>query len=260
MNIDTSLDLYKEVLKLRGDKLAAELEIPQDDLLITEKFVSIVGSSVAGGKINNDLDVCIRAGHDGENFLIQSENITLDNGLLQLARLRVRTSEEEGLVLWLRFDEGNGTVAHDSSRYGNDGTLYNGSVVCANGDCPTWTDGKFGWALKLDGINDYVTIGDKSTFEFDDDFTVEVWIKQLDSRNQVYVNKWTASGSGSQWWLGYYQSKVAFGVYNYSTSPVIAWGGDIEKERWHHIVGVRRNGVAYVYINGEQKGVQRKCG
>ena len=38
----------------------------------------------------------------------QSENLTLNNGLLQIARLKVRTSEEkEGLVLWLRFDEGN---------------------------------------------------------------------------------------------------------------------------------------------------------
>ena len=43
-----------------------------------------------------------------------------------------------GLVGWWKFDEGNGTVAYDSSGNGNDGNLTNG---------PIWTDGKIGGAL-----------------------------------------------------------------------------------------------------------------
>ena len=30
----------------------------------------------------------------------------------------------EGLVLWLRFDEGSGNIAHDGTGHGNDGTIY----------------------------------------------------------------------------------------------------------------------------------------
>jgi len=37
----------------------------------------------------------------------------------------------KGLVLWLKFDEGTGTTAYDSSGYGNHGTIYGA----------TWTQG-----------------------------------------------------------------------------------------------------------------------
>jgi len=47
------------------------------------------------------------------------------------------------------FDEGAGTVAADSSSYGNDGTL---------GGDPQWVDGILGGALELDGNDDYVAI------------------------------------------------------------------------------------------------------
>ena len=48
------------------------------------------------------------------------------------------------LVGYWNFDEGAGTVAVDSSGYGNDGTL--------NGD-PQWVPGQLGSALDFDGSN-----------------------------------------------------------------------------------------------------------
>jgi len=50
-------------------------------------------------------------------------------------------------ILELSFDEGEGTIAYDSSGNNNHGTLYNG---------PQWVDGKVGKALSFDGNNDYV--------------------------------------------------------------------------------------------------------
>lgn len=52
-------------------------------------------------------------------------------------------------VGYWKFDEGNGTVAYDSSEYGNDGTLY--------GSC-SWVDGKYGKALWFSGGGSYVRI------------------------------------------------------------------------------------------------------
>jgi hypothetical protein len=52
-----------------------------------------------------------------------------------------------GLVGWWRFDEESGTVAGDSSGYGNVGTIYGA----------TWVTGEYGKALSFDG-NDYVSI------------------------------------------------------------------------------------------------------
>ncbi|MBW2674188.1 MAG: LamG domain-containing protein, partial [Deltaproteobacteria bacterium] len=42
----------------------------------------------------------------------------------------------KGLVLWLNFDEGSGTVAHDKSGNGNDGTIYGATWVSEAGEVP----------------------------------------------------------------------------------------------------------------------------
>ncbi|MGB2865283.1 MAG: LamG domain-containing protein, partial [Sedimentisphaerales bacterium] len=54
------------------------------------------------------------------------------------------------LVGWWKFDETSGTIAHDASGSGNDGTL--------KGD-PTWVAGKIEGSLHLDGDGDYVDVG-----------------------------------------------------------------------------------------------------
>ncbi len=56
---------------------------------------------------------------------------------------------EEGLVLWLRFEEGKGDIARDSSGYNNDGKIYGAS----------WVKGKVGGGLQFDGVDDYVDCG-----------------------------------------------------------------------------------------------------
>jgi hypothetical protein len=54
------------------------------------------------------------------------------------------------LVGWWKLNETSGTIAHDASGNGNDGTL--------NGD-PVWVMGKKNGALQLDGDGDYVEVG-----------------------------------------------------------------------------------------------------
>ncbi len=69
------------------------------------------------------------------------------------------------LVGWWRFDEGSGTVAHDTSGNGNDGTF--------NGD-PQWVSGFIGGALEFDGVDDYVTIRD---LDLTESFTLTFWMR-----------------------------------------------------------------------------------
>jgi hypothetical protein len=58
------------------------------------------------------------------------------------------SAADPNLVGWWKFDDGNGTIAHDSAG-SNDGNLING---------PTWTTGLIGGGLKFDGVNDYVEV------------------------------------------------------------------------------------------------------
>jgi len=77
-------------------------------------------------------------------------------------------------VLILDFDEGEGTIAYDKSGYGNDGTLL------PVGSGPQWVDGKFGKALKFDGIDDKITLEEKPSLQ-PTSLTIEAWIKPNDT-------------------------------------------------------------------------------
>jgi len=70
-----------------------------------------------------------------------------------------------GLVGWWRFDEGSGTVAEDSSGYGNHGTIYGATSV----------DGKYGKALSFDGVDDYVMVPPPFS-DVKQNFTWSMWV------------------------------------------------------------------------------------
>jgi len=71
-----------------------------------------------------------------------------------------------GLVLWLKFNEGSGNIAYDSSFYNNHGTIY-GAV---------YTDGKFGKALSFDGVDDYVEVPDSASLDMTEVMTLAWWM------------------------------------------------------------------------------------
>jgi len=56
---------------------------------------------------------------------------------------------DDGLVGYWSFNEGSGTIAHDYSGNGNDGTINGGA---------TWVAGISGYALSFDGFNDYLDL------------------------------------------------------------------------------------------------------
>ena len=59
-----------------------------------------------------------------------------------------------GLVLWTKMDEGQGSTAFDTSGKNNNGTLVNS---------PTWTTGKKGNCLSFSGGSQYVQINDNAS-------------------------------------------------------------------------------------------------
>jgi len=138
-------------------------------------------------------------------------------------------------VGWWRLDEGEGTVATDSSGYGNHGTVY--------GDA-TWVDGKYGKALSFDGTNDYVEILNDSTLNFSasDSFSVSFWFKgNMPSDYPNLVDKCThAPYAGYVCSLrtitGYCWFQIADGKGN---TPYVSNNINVCDDAWHHIVMVR---------------------
>src|SRR3989338_11081194 len=87
-----------------------------------------------------------------------SERLELEGGGLRLENVTV----DNGLIGYWRFDDGSGsTVARDSSRYGNHGTLTTmdpSSDWVANANTGTTFFNPY--ALDFDGTDDYVGAGD----------------------------------------------------------------------------------------------------
>jgi len=72
------------------------------------------------------------------------------------------------------FDEGYGTTLNDSTQNNNDGTMGIGNSA------PTWAAEDMcisGKCLKFDGSNDYVNVATDKSLHFDNNFTVQGWIK-----------------------------------------------------------------------------------
>ncbi|MCP4258900.1 MAG: LamG domain-containing protein [Planctomycetes bacterium] len=85
--------------------------------------------------------------------------------LVSALTISVSEGADPSLVGWWRFEEGSGTTAYDSSGNGLDGNLVGGA---------TWTQGRIGGGLELDGTSGYVSVPD---FELTtDSITFVIWL------------------------------------------------------------------------------------
>jgi hypothetical protein len=162
---------------------------------------------------------------------------------------------QNGLVGYWKLDEGNGTIAYDSSPHTNHGTLVNG---------PLWVDGKYGKALNLDGIDDYVLIPDSSSLRVQS-FTLEAWIYmtkrpyQHDEHSAI-INKLNHLAGASK---GY---KLQFEHPTSTNDHLVVTLGDSVSQRfildynstndltlntWHHIAGTYDGITGKLYIDGQ---------
>jgi hypothetical protein len=70
-------------------------------------------------------------------------------------------------MLLFKFDEAAGEVARDASAHGNDGAIRGAS----------WTEGRYAWGLRFDGINDRVRVEDAPSLRLSNALTLEAWVK-----------------------------------------------------------------------------------
>jgi len=168
---------------------------------------------------------------------------------------------QTGLVGYWKFDEGSGTTAYDSSGNGNNGILVNG---------PTWVAGKYGEALSFEGVDDYVEIaGNTDLNPYTNDWTVSAWVNLnklcpyiygqpfiygfviLGKRQSEFDNSLTLlvhSGTNAT-------SQARFGfIWDGSMQAAGAQSDLMNVFGWHYVVGVRRGGELYVYVDGVEYG------
>jgi len=82
---------------------------------------------------------------------------------------------DQSLVGWWRFDGESGesqTLFKDSSAFGN-------NAICRDNSCPVLVNGKFGKALRFDGVDDYLEIANSFSLEniTESSFTWSAWYR-----------------------------------------------------------------------------------
>jgi len=152
-----------------------------------------------------------------------------------------------GLVGYWKFDEGTGMIALDSSGNGKDGTIYGA----------TWEGGKINYALRFDGVDDYVSISTLYSSS-PTSLTVTAWIKSpFNHAGYIFYH-----GDNGEFLLhngerlrdgpvsGRFPDLASFSVkiqgtwYDVYSPPLIP-------NTWHHVVGVWIKDVSLkIYVDG----------
>jgi hypothetical protein len=155
----------------------------------------------------------------------------------------------EGMVSYWRFDDGIGDTAGDSAD-GNDGNLIPSGP-------PSWTTGKLGGALSLDGSNDHVVINDNTDLDFGTgDFTISLWVRlnlinHPDDFHMFYSN-YDKPGYLGCIQISHRVSTDHLRIFFDDTTYNIDWNP--VAETWYYITVLRNGNNLMAYIDGTQIG------
>ncbi|WP_456478634.1 outer membrane protein assembly factor BamB family protein [Geoglobus ahangari] len=153
---------------------------------------------------------------------------------------------DDSLVLMLSFDNNtaigeNSTHAVDVSAYSND-AMINGA---------TYVDGKYGKALRFDGVDDYAEVADDDSLDLSSQFTVALWFKVV-SWPEYYGCLIDKGTSGQRTYSVYTLSdgKIWYATHNSSGELWKIYQAGIQAGKWYHVAVTANGSVMKLFING----------
>ncbi|PAE38039.1 family 20 glycosylhydrolase [Bacillus sp. 7884-1] len=137
------------------------------------------------------------------------------------------------------MDEGSGTTAADSSG------RFNATLLSNTTSLPTWTTGKFGSAVSLNGTSQYMSLGGT---EIAGDWTLGMWVygkSNTTKTAEALVSGPTSSIKANQWRNS---GKVGFSVFGVKDS---SFNYKLPTTNtWVHLTFVGSSAGTSLYVNG----------
>ncbi|HLX65066.1 MAG TPA: LamG domain-containing protein [Planctomycetota bacterium] len=193
-------------------------------------------------------DTCIFHATEGAMTGVVDEVRLYDRALseAEIKALASVMNPPSSLVGYWSFNEVNGTSISDSSGNVNHGKLNGG----------TWTSGKYGNALELDGRVNCVTVADAALLDLDSQLSISVWIR---------ASKDARPGAGSTILKKTDHYALTY-VDDHTLRFAVGASGEIDVPiqsiaDWSHVVGTYDGSIGRVYVNGVlagEKSIQRK--
>ena len=120
------------------------------------------------------------------------------------------------------------------------------------------------YSLHFNGTDEYLELGDITTFDGLGDYSFVYWVKLLDDNTVAFMSKGYYAAAGSSFG-GYYTETVSSGRFRFSLDTTTAGGSGkvwyvnnvaqyLPQNQWHHVVVTvsDTNDRAFVYFNGKK--------
>ncbi|MBL9128918.1 MAG: LamG domain-containing protein, partial [Verrucomicrobiales bacterium] len=159
------------------------------------------------------------------------------------------------LAYW-RLDETAGTVAADGKktsavRPALHGTYTGGVTLGQAAGLVGPANGRT--AIRLDGVDDHVVIGDEGSFDFTGPMTVSAWV-----RVAAWTREWQAivTKGDSSWRLSRYGNtrRLSFDTTSAAGAHSLPGTFAVDDGGWHHVVAVYDGRAKFLYVDGSLDG------
>jgi hypothetical protein len=161
------------------------------------------------------------------------------------AGLSLGEIDEASIIgMWL-LDDSKGDTAKDSSGNGNDGKFM--------GD-PKWVEGKFGEALSLDGVDDYVDT-ELNTDDLSSPITISFWMNAAEIKKSPLVSGYNnANPNANRWDMQLNRDgagKIRWVEHEGRDGAISATV--IQADTWYHVAVIHDlpNSESHILVNGE---------
>ena len=160
----------------------------------------------------------------------------------------VSNTQTSGLAAAYAFNETSGTTAADGSGHSLTGALVNGATFAA---------GKYGNAVRLDGVNDYVDLGNPTALQLTGSMTISAWINTsaFPGDDAAIVSKRVGEiGFQLDTTVDTGRRTVGFKLTNSSGAAMFRFGAaTLQANTWYYVTGVYDASAQtlHVYLNGQ---------